>query len=85
VRGRFPDAICHFMSPVRAAGAAKAAFERFGVTDYVVDCDFELDKLAETRQPGRLRVFVRIATPLGGAVLELSSKFGTTPRTPRAS
>ncbi len=80
VRGRFPDAICHFMAPVRAPGSAKAAFERFGVTDYVVDCDFELDKLlAETKSPKKLRIFVRIATPLGGAVLELSSKFGTTP------
>ena len=45
VRGRFPEAHCHFMAPVRAVGSAKGAFERFGVTDYVVDCDFELDKL----------------------------------------
>ena len=68
------------MSPVRAVGAARIAFEKYGVTDYVVDCDYELDKLlAETRQPKKLRIFVRIATPLGGAVLELSSKFGTTP------
>jgi ornithine decarboxylase len=80
VRGRFADAQCHFMAPVRAPGAAKAAFEKHGVTDYVIDCDFELDKLlAETKQPKKLRIFVRIATPLGGAVLELSSKFGTTP------
>ncbi len=80
VRGRFPDAICHFMAPVRPAGTAKIAFEKYGITDYVVDCDFELDKLlAETRNPKKLRIFVRIATPLGGALLELSSKFGTTP------
>jgi len=80
VKGRFPDAHCHFMAPVRAVGAAKLAFEKYGVCDYVVDCDFELDKLiAETKQPKNLRIFVRIATPLGGAVLELSSKFGTTP------
>ena len=80
VKSRFPDAHCHFMAPVRAVGAAKLAFEKYGVNDYVVDCDYELDKLiAETRQPKKLRIFVRIATPLGGAVLELSSKFGTTP------
>lgn len=80
VRERFPDANCHFMAPVRLPGAAKVAFEKYGVTDYVVDCDFELDKLlAEVRQPKKLRIFVRIATPLGGAVLELSSKFGTPP------
>jgi ornithine decarboxylase len=80
VKSRFPDAHCHFMAPVRAAGAAKLAFEKYNVCDYVVDCDYELDKLiAETKQPKKLRIFVRIATPLGGAVLELSSKFGTTP------
>jgi ornithine decarboxylase len=80
VRGRFDDAICHFMAPVRLPGHAKTAFEKYGVTDYVVDCDAELDKLiAETGQPQKLRVFVRLATQLGGALLELSSKFGTTP------
>ena len=80
VKTRFPDAHCHFMAPVRAPGAAKVAFEKYGVTDYVIDCDYELEKLlAETKQPKKLRIFVRIATPLGGAVLELSSKFGTTP------
>ena len=79
VRGRFPDAHCHFMAPVRAPGAARAAFEKHGVTDFVVDCDYELDKLlAETGGGRKLRIFVRVATPLGGAVLELSSKFGTT-------
>ncbi|HTO40894.1 MAG TPA: hypothetical protein VL026_07955 [Rhizomicrobium sp.] len=80
VRGMFPTAKCHFMAPVRLPGAARAAFHDHGVTDYVIDCDFMLDQLLEeTGDPSRLRVFVRIATPLGGAVLELSSKFGTTP------
>src|SRR5215469_6274075 len=60
VRARFPDAHCHFMAPVRSVGAAKAAFERYGVTDYVVDCDFELDKLlGEVKDPKKLRIFVR--------------------------
>ena len=80
IKSRFPDAQCHFMTPVRLPGAAKVAFEKYGVTDYVVDCDFELDKLlAETGGAKSLRIFVRIATPLGGAILELSSKFGTPP------
>lgn len=80
VKKRFPDAICHFMTPVRMPGAAAAAFAQYGVTDYVVDCDASLDKLlAEVPDAKKLRIFVRIATPLGGAILELSSKFGTTP------
>jgi ornithine decarboxylase len=45
VRGRFPDAICHFMAPVRWRGTAKIAFEQYQVRDFVIDCDFELDKL----------------------------------------
>lgn len=80
IKSRFPEAVCHFMAPVRIPGHAKTAFEKYGVTDYVIDCDFELDKLiAETKEPGKLRVFVRLATQLGGALLELSSKFGTHP------
>ena len=86
VQDRFPDAHCHFMAPVRLPGHAKAAFEKYGVTDYVVDCDYELDKLiAETKQPKKLRIFVRLATQFGGALLELSSKFGTAPDEARAA
>ena len=54
-KNRFPDAHCHFMTPVRAPGAAHTAFTKYSVRDYVVDCDYELDKLlAETkRRPER--------------------------------
>src|ERR1700743_467075 len=45
VKNLLPDALCHFMAPVRLAGQAKAAFERHGVTDFVVDSESELDKL----------------------------------------
>ncbi|HTT84664.1 MAG TPA: hypothetical protein VMF67_14390 [Rhizomicrobium sp.] len=79
VRGLFPDAQCHFMAPVRLPGTAAIAHSRHGVRDFVVDCDFELDKLlSETKGAMGCRIFVRLSTPLGGAVLELSSKFGTT-------
>jgi len=78
VKGLFPDAVCHFMHPVRLPGHARAAFQKHGVRDFVVDCDFELDKLlAETGDAKSLRIFVRLSTQFGGAMLELSSKFGT--------
>jgi ornithine decarboxylase len=65
---------------VRLTGHAKAAFEQFDVTDYVVDSDYELDKLLnEIPDHGKIRIFVRLAAALGGALLELSSKFGTNP------
>ena len=80
VKDLFPDAICHFMAPVRLPGQAKAAFEKHGVTDFVVDSDAELDKLlAETGNPKKLRVFVRLVAQLGGALLEMSSKYGCRP------
>jgi ornithine decarboxylase len=85
IRSRYPDAQCHFMAPVRIPGAAAIAANEHGVTDFVIDCNDELDKLlAEIkggkRKPGEgFRIFVRIATPLGSAMLELSSKFGCSP------
>ena len=80
VKGLFPEATCHFMAPVRLAGQAKAAFEKHGVTDFVVDSDSELDKLlAETGEPAKLRIFVRLVAQLGGALLEMSSKYGCRP------
>ena len=80
VKGLFPDAICHFMAPVRLPGQAKAAFEKHGVTDFVVDSDAELDKLlAEIGSPKKIRIFVRLVAQLGGALLEMSSKYGCRP------
>ena len=80
IKARFPEAVCHFMAPVRLPGHAKMAFENFGVRDFVIDCDYELDKLlGEIAEPGKIRIFVRLAAALGGALLELSSKFGTNP------
>lgn len=80
IKTRYPEAVCHFMAPVRLPGHAKAAFNEFGVTDYVIDCDAELEKLvAEVGDASKLRIFVRLATKPLGALLELSSKFGVDP------
>jgi ornithine decarboxylase len=80
VKTLFPDAVCHFMAPVRLPSQGKAAFEKHGVTDFVVDSEAELDKLlVETGNPKKLRVFVRLVAQLGGALLEMSSKYGCRP------
>jgi len=72
VKNLFPDAVCHFMAPVRLPGQAKAAFEKHSVT--------ELDKLlTEIGSSKKLRVFVRLVAQLGGALLEMSSKYGCRP------
>ena len=80
VKSLLPDAICHFMAPVRLSGQAKAAFEKHGVSDFVIDSASELDKLlAETGDAKKLRIFVRLVASLGGALLEMSSKYGCRP------
>ena len=80
VKAALPGAICHFMAPVRLPGQAMAALEQHGVTDFVVDTDSELDKLlAEIGDAKKVRVFVRLVASLGGALLEMSSKYGCRP------
>ena len=80
VRSLFPAAGIHFMHPVKARGAIREAWARHGVRDFVLDSAAELDKIAHevaaTGVPGALGLVVRLALPKGGAVLDLSGKFG---------
>jgi ornithine decarboxylase len=80
VRQMFPDAAIHFMHPVKARGAIREAWARHGVRDFALDCADELAKLREeiaaTGVAGELGLIVRLALPKGGAVLDLSGKFG---------
>lgn len=78
IKTRFPDAHCYFMAPVRFLGASAEAYNTYGVRDFVFDSDEELEKiLRETNNAKDLTLYVRLKTDVGGAVLELSSKFGT--------
>ncbi len=80
VRTMFEDAHIHFMHPVKARGAIREAWARHGVRDFVLDSVAELDKIvaetAATGVAGELGLVVRLALPKGGAVLDLSGKFG---------
>jgi ornithine decarboxylase len=82
VRQMFPDAAIHFMHPVKARGAIRAAWAQHGVRDFALDSEAELAKiLAEIRAtgvPGAPGLIVRLGLPKGGAVLDLSGKFGAT-------
>ena len=83
VRLMFPDAVIHFMHPVKARGAIREAWVRHGVRDFALDSADELAKLraeiAATGVAGELGLIVRIALPKGQAVLDLSGKFGAVP------
>jgi ornithine decarboxylase len=80
VRQMFADATIHFMHPVKARSAIGEAWERHDVRDFVLDTPDELAKIrketAATGVVGELGLIVRLALPKGGAVLDLSGKFG---------
>lgn len=80
VRQMFADAHIHFMHPIKARGAIREAWARHDVRDFVFDSAAELTKIVEeiaaTGVAGDLGLILRLALPKGGAVLDLSGKFG---------
>ena len=83
VRQMFPAAAIHFMHPVKGRAAIRDAWARHGVRDFALDSMDELAKLraeiGATGVGGDASLIVRIALPKGGAVLDLSGKFGAMP------
>ncbi len=77
VRGLFPDAVIHFMHPVKARAAIREAYRLHGVRDFVLDSAAELAKiLMETGSAEDLGLVVRLALPKSAALYDLSGKFG---------
>ena len=89
IKDRFPEAGAYFMHPVKGRAAIRSAWRDHGVRHFVVDQAEELDKLRQIlggpdgklpgELPGELVVMVRLATPGGAAVFDLSEKFGAPP------
>ena len=83
VRKQLPAGELHFMHPVKARQAIYDAFHRYRVTDFALDSAAELAKILQETipvglvgDPPKLGLFVRLALPKGGAVYDLSGKFG---------
>jgi ornithine decarboxylase len=78
VRRLFPEAVIHFMHPVKSRGAIREAWRLHGVRDFVFDTADELRKiLAEIAVPDLAPgLFVRLALPRFVAAIDLSTKFG---------
>jgi ornithine decarboxylase len=83
VRKLLPAAEVHFMHPVKSRPAIRDAFDVHGVTDFAFDSVDELAKILQETvpvglvgDPPVLGLFVRLALPKGGAVYDLSGKFG---------
>ena len=80
VRTMFEDASIHFMHPVKPRGAIREAWARHGVRDFVLDSAAELAKVLEETEGGAPRgLVIRLALPKGGAMYDLSGKFGAEP------
>lgn len=79
VRGRFADAGCYFMAPVRLRGAAREAYERHGVRRFVVDHEDELANVLGEIPARDVTVFARLATHAAASTFDLSTKFGASP------
>lgn len=79
---RYKDATCHFMAPIRIRGTTGEAYRKYGVRSFAIDDETELKHLDEETgitlpsERKKVIVFVRLSTPVDGAFLELSSKFG---------
>jgi ornithine decarboxylase len=83
VRKLLPAAGVHFMHPVKSRPAIRDAFHSHGVTDFSFDSADELAKILQETvpvglvgDPPVLGLVVRLALPKGGAVYDLSGKFG---------
>jgi ornithine decarboxylase len=83
VRKLLPAAEVHFMHPVKSRPAIREAFDVYGVTDFAFDSADELAKILQETvpvglvgDPPVLGLFVRLDLPKGGAVYDLSGKFG---------
>lgn len=79
VREAHPDAETYFMHPVKSRAALLSASEVYDVRHYVIDHAEELGKILETVKRRDIAVLVRLATPAGNALFELSEKFGAAP------
>jgi ornithine decarboxylase len=77
IREHFPQADCYFMHPVKPRAAIMASSQIYSVDHFVVDHEYELNKLIETTGGGDGQVvLVRIVTPVHDAQYQLSDKFG---------
>ena len=74
-----PDSTAYFMIPVWLRGAAKQAWQEFGVRHFVIDHPDGLNTLRNEVPIEQCTVFVRMAVSHKSAFNDLSVKFGAPP------
>lgn len=76
-----PNARMSFMHPVKSREAIRRAYYQYGIRDFSLDSEDELDKiLTETNQADDLNLFVRISVSNRHSSHSLAGKFGTSGR-----
>ncbi len=74
-----PGSSCYFMVPTRLRGAAREAFEHYGVRHFMIDHASGIDILAGEVDLRQVVVFTRMAVHHAAAMMDLSTKFGAPP------
>lgn len=74
-----PTARIYFMHPVKSREAIRVAYYEYGVRDFSLDSEQELQKILDcTHHAKDLNLYVRLAVENGEAAYSLSGKFGAT-------
>ncbi len=77
VAKQVPDARMSFMHPVKSRLSIRRAYFEFGIRDFSLDCEAELDKILEETQGARdLNLFVRLKVSNRHSCMSLAGKFG---------
>jgi ornithine decarboxylase len=74
---RFPNARISYMHPVKNRASIRQAYFEYGVKDYSLDTEEELDKIMSSTDGAKdLTLLVRLAVPNVHSEINLSEKFG---------
>lgn len=77
IHDKVPGARMSFMHPIKSRATIRRAYYEFGIRDFSLDCEAELDKiLEETGHAADLNLFVRVAVSNRHSCLQLAGKFG---------
>lgn len=77
IHSRFPEAMLHFMHPVKSREAISKAYYFYGIRHFSLDSHEELEKILDvTCHADDLSLSVRLSIPNDKAAYSLSGKFG---------
>lgn len=80
VREARPDAVLHYNNPVKSRSEITDALNVFGVRNFSIDDEAELEKIADAAEaPSQIEIAVRFRGAKNRAVCDFSSKFGASP------